>query len=152
MGFEVVSVSDGRQALQAARRGGVDAIVSDVLMPVLDGFMLCHEARKDPALSRVPIILASNAYIGDRDRDLALKAGATAFVARTPRLDGVIDVLLRHVGTAPLAPESHPDIEREHAERVAVQLDRRFERTGGIGRSASAARPRSAFSRVSRPP
>src|SRR5688572_29382671 len=76
LGFETAVASDGIEALELARRAPPHAIVADVMMPRLDGFGLCVAVRKDAALSRIPLVLVTNSYIEDPDRDLATAAGA----------------------------------------------------------------------------
>src|SRR5438045_1362852 len=49
MGFEVATATGGAEALDQLQRMAPDAIVSDVLMPGLNGFQLCHSIRQDPA-------------------------------------------------------------------------------------------------------
>ena len=58
-GAEVVETEDGHEALAAARARRPDVIVSDILMPELDGFGLIRELERDPALADVPVILLS---------------------------------------------------------------------------------------------
>lgn len=117
-GFEVQLASDGEEALGLARANLPAAILSDVLMPRLDGFGLCLAVSRDPALCEVPIILATNSYIEPVDRELALKLGARDLVLRTPDLKDVIAVLREHLDattaprTAPtelVAPHRSPD-------------------------------------------
>jgi CheY-like chemotaxis protein len=104
LGFEVATATDGAEALEVLQRGSTQAVVSDVLMPRLDGFSLCAAMRKDPRLSRVPLVLVSSNYVEDADRRLARSMGATAFVVRTPDLAGVIQAL----NTAMTAPPDRP--------------------------------------------
>jgi DNA-binding response OmpR family regulator len=59
VGVEVLEAHDGRRALELAFEHWPDAIVSDVLMPKLDGFSLCHEVKRDVAVRDVPVILLS---------------------------------------------------------------------------------------------
>ncbi|HTQ08264.1 MAG TPA: response regulator [Polyangiaceae bacterium] len=59
VGVEVLEAHDGKKALELAFEHWPDAIVSDVLMPKLDGFSLCHEVKRDVALRDVPVILLS---------------------------------------------------------------------------------------------
>ncbi|HVW28333.1 MAG TPA: response regulator [Polyangiaceae bacterium] len=58
-GAEVIEAHDGAYALDVARKASPDVIVSDILMPTLDGFALCREIKRDVALSDVPVILLS---------------------------------------------------------------------------------------------
>jgi response regulator RpfG family c-di-GMP phosphodiesterase len=124
LGFEVTTVDDGAEALAAARATPPDLIVSDVLMPVLDGFELCHAVRSDPVLQRTPVVLASSAYVAAEDRELALAAGAADLVERGPDLAAVIDAVNRCLERRPMtAPVDLGTFAQEHARRVRAQLD-----------------------------
>src|SRR5437762_3886476 len=79
-GHEVLSAADGVAALHALARGPVDAVVSDVRMPKLDGFQLCRAIRRDPRLTRLPFIFYSSVFIGGPARDLGRDVGATAYL------------------------------------------------------------------------
>jgi CheY-like chemotaxis protein len=68
-GFRVRTAANGEQALAAAARERPDIVVSDYMMPVLDGAALCLAWRTDPALRDIPFILAS-AGIPRKDADL----------------------------------------------------------------------------------
>src|SRR3989442_11154278 len=61
-GFNVLVAGDGDEGLALARREHPAAIVSDVLMPKMDGFTLCLTVRRDPGLVGIPVILTSSAY------------------------------------------------------------------------------------------
>ncbi|MCB9636319.1 MAG: response regulator [Sandaracinus sp.] len=58
-GAVAIECEDGREALDEARRKRPDVIVSDILMPRLDGLALCRELKRDPGLADVPVILLS---------------------------------------------------------------------------------------------
>ena len=94
-GFAVTGADDGEQALATARLERPDAIVTDLLMPGLDGLDLCRKAREDAVLGQVPIIIMSASAPPEHldDLKLARAAGANAFVARTPLFDAVVRAL-----------------------------------------------------------
>ncbi len=94
-GFLVRTASDASQALIAARDETPDAIVSDLVMPGMDGMDLCRTIRLDPALAHVPFILttASGSSVEVDDEALAEGAGVNAFVPRSPDLDQVLTAL-----------------------------------------------------------
>jgi CheY-like chemotaxis protein len=58
-GFRVRTATNGVEALAAARRERPDIVVSDYMMPVMNGAALCTAWRADPALCEIPFILAS---------------------------------------------------------------------------------------------
>ena len=79
--YLVETVSDGMQALAAARRATPDLILSDVMMPRLDGFGLLAAVRGDAALRHVPVVLLS-ARAGEESRIEGLDSGADDYVAK----------------------------------------------------------------------
>jgi PAS domain S-box-containing protein len=98
LGFEVLTAADGMEALDLARRCRPDAIVSDVLMPRMDGFRLCLAVRQDPQLAHVKVVLTSAVYIEEADQFLARNVGADAFTLRTPDHRGTAEALLASLG------------------------------------------------------
>ncbi|HTJ84880.1 MAG TPA: response regulator, partial [Polyangiaceae bacterium] len=127
LGFKVILAVDGQDAIEQLRSAHADAVLSDVLMPRLDGFALCMEIRRDPELASVPIVLTTNSYVEPTDRDLARKAGAHDLVLRTPELREVtvalrssLDAGLRSISPVPAPPE----VAGEHAARIMRQLEK----------------------------
>src|SRR5262245_2247951 len=74
-GYRVEAVVDGAAALAAARRRKPDLVLSDVMMPRLDGFELLTQLREEQALADVPVILLS-ARAGEEAKIEGLRAGA----------------------------------------------------------------------------
>jgi len=121
-GFEVVLATGGEEALTLARKAPPHAIVSDVLMPGMDGLRLCHAVRHDPALSRVPVVLVSSKYVEDPDRALGLERAVLEHVleAAAPQ---VPHNQVRGVRLAPVVVQRH-DVrvfEARHELRLALE-------------------------------
>jgi PAS domain S-box-containing protein len=142
LGFEIQTATDGAEALSLIRRARPDAIVSDVMMPELDGFGLAVALRSDPDLREVPLVLVTSSYVEPSDRELARRSGANDLVVRTPELGELIDVLRDTLaGTSepsPIEPESLPELERERTRRVYRQLERQVMLNAGLAKRASA--------------
>jgi len=79
--WEVETVADGRQALAAIGRRRPDLVLTDVMMPELDGYGLLRELRSDPALRDLPVILLS-ARAGEDARIEGLDAGADDYLTK----------------------------------------------------------------------
>ena len=79
--YAVEAVADGEQALQAARRDRPDLVVSDIMMPRLDGLALLGLLRADESLRDVPVILLS-ARAGEEARVEGLDAGADDYLVK----------------------------------------------------------------------
>ena len=126
-GFEIAEAADGVAALALTRELRPAAVVSDVLMPELDGFGLCMEIRRDREIAATPLILVTNSYVDAADRDLARRSGADTLVLRTPGMEAVIDALRTNLAaeTANRAiPVRDAEIEHERMRRMAKQLER----------------------------
>jgi PAS domain S-box-containing protein len=141
LGFDVEAVPDGRSALDAARRKVPDILVSDVMMPEIDGFSLAMAARQDAALRGVPIVLVTSSYVEPADRELARRAGASDLVARTPEMTELIESLRATLTEVRITPEIDAeqldDLEKEHTRRVFRQLERQVRLNTGLAKRCS---------------
>jgi len=138
-GFEVETAVGGQEALQKARAWIPDAILSDVLMPGMDGFMLCDAVRRDTLLAHIPVVLLSSAYVDDADQGLAREMGANALLPRTPDFGSAITALTRALGAgaATPAPAIEGDRQALHKERVQIQLERQLARNDALMRQGA---------------
>lgn len=81
-GYVVVSAKDGIEALDKLRKDSVDMIISDILMPRMDGFQLCRECKKNPHLRKIPFIFYTATYTDKKDEEFALSLGAERFIIK----------------------------------------------------------------------
>ena len=79
--FRVLEAADGKEAYHLALTEHPDILVSDVIMPVMDGFELCEKIRKNPNISSMPIILVTARSL-DQDRIEGMEAGADAYMTK----------------------------------------------------------------------
>jgi DNA-binding response OmpR family regulator len=80
-GYEVLVASDGREALEKARKAQPQLILLDVMLPELDGLEVCKCLRRDPATDAIPIVMLT-ARAGEIDRVLGLELGADDYVTK----------------------------------------------------------------------
>jgi signal transduction histidine kinase len=81
-GYRVIQCHNGAEALDAARKEPPDIIVSDILMPVMDGFTLCKNWSRDERLRTIPFIFYTATYTDSRDEQLAMSLGAARFIVK----------------------------------------------------------------------
>ena len=92
-GFAVELAGHGAEALQKARLHPPDLIITDILMPVMDGFTLCREWMKDERLRSIPLIFYSATYTGAREQTFALSLGAKRFIVKPAEPDAFLAVI-----------------------------------------------------------
>ncbi len=91
--YTVVSAVNGAEALQMAQKDPPELIISDILMPVMDGFSLCREWMKDARLREIPFMFYTATYTDERDREFALKLGAVSFFTKPTEPDVMIEAV-----------------------------------------------------------
>jgi len=81
-GYEVVSAENGIEALEKLKKDSIDMIISDILMPKMDGFQLCRECKSDDSLKKIPFIFYTATYTDKKDEKFALSLGAEKFIVK----------------------------------------------------------------------
>jgi PAS domain S-box-containing protein len=121
-GYEVQAVANGRQALAAVKEGvePPDLVLSDVMMPEMDGFALLSALRADPATSGTVVILLS-ARAGTEARLEGLDAGADDYLVKP---FGARELRARVDGAVNLARQRREAAQREQALRLEIATAR----------------------------
>lgn len=79
--YEVITAYDGEEALRKARKEVPDLIVLDLMLPKVDGFMICSLLKKDIRSAAIPIVIFS-ARSSQEDIELGKKVGADAYIVK----------------------------------------------------------------------
>jgi len=131
-GHEVLVASDGEEALEIARADKPDLIISDILMPVMDGFKLCREVRNDEALQDVLFVFYTATYIQDSDADFAMKIGADDFIRKPAEPEAFLARIEAAVERASQGEQARsPQVTEEaevlrlYSERLVAKLEKR---------------------------
>ena len=128
-GHTVFDAADGVEALKALDRQAVEAIISDILMPNMDGYRLCHELRKSERWREIPFIFYTSSYLSPADEKLALDLGADKFLRKPASVQEILDAL-RQVANLP-RPKGRPaglamdevTVLKEYSERLIAKLE-----------------------------
>jgi C4-dicarboxylate-specific signal transduction histidine kinase len=135
-GCDVIEAKDGQEGLELAARHIPDIIISDALMPRMDGFQLLRALKADPALKSIPFIFHSSTYTGRKEAELAISLGAEAFIPKPVDPDHLWEktcAILKDWEERYRRP-AHPDIEenderylREYSGIVATKLEEKVQ-------------------------
>ncbi len=123
--YDVVTAVDGLDGLRAAREAGPDLVLTDVMMPGLDGFELLARLRNDPQTSHLPVVMLS-ARAGEEATVEGLDAGAD-------------DYLVKPFGGPELLARIRANLELDRVRRAGEQLSRgqalldQAQRLAGVG-------------------
>jgi signal transduction histidine kinase/DNA-binding response OmpR family regulator len=104
LGFQVELAEDGRQAIEAAGRGDLDAVLMDCQMPGVDGFEASREIRRREGAGRRVVIIAMTAGHPEQDRERCLEAGMDDYLSKPVEPGRLADVLRRHFPELPDHP------------------------------------------------
>lgn len=134
-GHSVTTARNGAEALEKAREVLPDLIISDILMPVMDGFELCRRIKRDSVFNRIPLIFYTATYTEPKDEQFALKLGADRFVIKPQEpeyLISVVDEVLAEYLETPEEPmEDHPLRDSSFCQEYSEVLFRKLEKKIG---------------------
>ena len=117
--FDVETVGNGIEALQAIGRTRPDLLLSDVMMPGKDGFALLHEIRADAALSGLPVILLS-ARAGEEAKVEGLNAGADDYLIKPFSTRELLARVNTNIAMSRLRREIAAEVEMQKTQLQAV--------------------------------
>jgi two-component system cell cycle sensor histidine kinase/response regulator CckA len=125
-GHAVTQALDGVEALEWLAGHPVDAVISDILMPRMDGYRLCQEIRKHDRLRNLPTIIYSSTFTSPEDVKLALDVGADKYVSKPASIETIIASLHEVIAKphAALKTGALPEIEvlKEYSQRLVDKL------------------------------
>ena len=133
--YEVVSFENGLKAFAYLQTEIVDLIVSDILMPEMDGYGLCRAVKQNHFLQNVPFIFYTATYTSSQDERFALSLGATKFLIKPMVMTDFLKVISsvlssEHKSGAPknrgLYRGSPLKLDKQNADRVRSKLDEKL--------------------------
>lgn len=128
--YDVTSAVNGVEALKCLRNDHYDLVVTDLMMPQMDGYQLTHAIKTDPELRDIPILVYTATYTDPKDEALALNLGANGFVLKPASdeeffsaVEAVIDRSKK--GELPQKKASPEELTylREYSERLIHKLE-----------------------------
>jgi PAS domain S-box-containing protein len=139
-GHRLIEAADGREGLETVQREHPDLVITDVLMPVMDGYELVRQLRLDPSTSRIPVVFYT-AHYGEREaRALALSSGVSYVLTKPAESQEVLTIVGRvlsgksETGMPPGASPLTAEFDRDH---LRLLTDKLSEKAGDL-RTANA--------------
>jgi CheY-like chemotaxis protein len=124
-GYPVITANNGQEALEQIARELPALVITDILMPKMDGYALAQKLRTNPHTHQIPIIFLSATYVTPEDRAFALSLGAVRFMEKpvdTEEFLLTVAEILTQGPTAVPEPLTDVDFYRGYRERLESKL------------------------------
>ncbi len=119
--YDVMSAANGQEALEMIQSRRPHLIVTDILMPRMDGFSLIYQLRKDDSTRDIPVVFLSATYVSAEDKDFASMLGAARFLEKPINMEQFLVTIAELLEEQPVAPA--PLQEAEFLEKYKVRLE-----------------------------
>ena len=128
-GYRVVTSVNGQEALDAIKREQPALVITDIMMPRLDGFGLVHRLRINPETREIPVIFLTATYVALEDKAFALNIGATRFIEKPVNFEhflGTVEELMTK--DVPLTPPmmSEAEFYEGYRQRLEKKLNQKI--------------------------
>jgi two-component system, cell cycle sensor histidine kinase and response regulator CckA len=127
-GHDTEEAGDGIEALGKLSAGRFDAVITDILMPRMDGYRLCYRIRHTEAIKDILIIVYSSTYTSESDEQVAVNVGADLFLRKPASPDTILAALGetargRKPRQKPVAPAAELEALKEYSEGLVRRLE-----------------------------
>ncbi len=131
--YNIHAALNGAEALDILDKYPVDLIISDILMPVMDGFQLCRKVRADGRFRHIPFMFYTATYTGPEDEAFAKAVGADRFVIKPCEPDlllKIVEEIMAEGAASGSVQEERPQEDKEvfklYSERLVRQLEQKM--------------------------
>lgn len=111
-GYAVVTAKNGEEALEVVEKEKPSLIVTDILMPKLDGYAFVQKLRLNPETRPIPVVFLSATYVTPEDKDFALSLGAARFMEKPIDTEDFLLTIAELVTQQPFTQPQPLDMER----------------------------------------
>jgi DNA-binding response OmpR family regulator len=128
-GYRVVTSVNGQDALEAIQRERPALVITDIMMPRLDGFGLVHRLRINPETREIPVIFLTATYVALEDKAFALNIGATRFIEKPVNFERfleTVDELMTKEVPPTLAMMSEAEFYEGYRQRLEKKLQQKI--------------------------
>ncbi|HXH90011.1 MAG TPA: PAS domain S-box protein [Thermoanaerobaculia bacterium] len=125
-GHSIIQARNGVEALKVLDAEGADVIISDILMPVMDGYRLCHEVRRSERFKDIPFIIHTATYTSPADKELSLGLGANSYLHKPASAQDLMSAISNALNTRHQKPSLSLDgmeVLNQYSERLVSKLE-----------------------------
>jgi DNA-binding response OmpR family regulator len=127
-GYQAVTAFNGQEALEIIRRQRPSLVITDIMMPKLDGFGLVHRMRINPETRDIPVIFLTATYVALEDKAFALNIGATRFIEKPVNFEKFLETiqeLMTSEVPAPALTMSEAEFYEGYRQRLEQKLNQK---------------------------
>lgn len=127
-GYRVVTALNGQEALEAIQRERPRLIITDILMPKMDGFSLVHRLRINPETRDIPVVFLTATYVAPEDKAFALTIGVTRFIEKPVDFEHFLPAIaeiLAKGAPEPAEPLNEADFYDGYRQRLERKLNQK---------------------------
>jgi DNA-binding response OmpR family regulator len=124
-GYRVISAKNGKEGMEAIKVKRPAIVITDIMMPKLDGFGLVHRIRINPETRDIPVVFITATYVTREDQEFALNIGATRFIQKPVDLEkflAMIAELMEQGLPAVIKPLNEVEFYNEYRNRLQAKL------------------------------
>jgi Response regulator containing CheY-like receiver, AAA-type ATPase, and DNA-binding domains len=128
-GYNAVTARNGQEALDLIQRERPALVITDIMMPKLDGFGLVHRLRLNPETRDLPVIFLTATYVALEDKAFALNIGVTRFIEKPVNFEKFLETInqLLTQGAPPVpTPMSEADFYEGYRQRLEKKLNQKI--------------------------
>jgi len=134
-GYEVDSAVNGSDALEKALASPPGMIISDILMPEMDGFEFCKKVKKSQQLSNIPFVFYTATYTEKVDQEFALALGAVRFIIKPEEPGELLKIINEVINenenqdfvNIKQVQIDDTEIEAQHVDALSRKLDKKID-------------------------
>lgn len=127
-GHRVITARNGREGMELIQKEHLLIVITDIMMPQLDGFGLVHRLRIDPKTRDIPVVFITATYVSHADQEFALNIGATRFIQKPVDLEKFLETIkeLLEQGAPPaIEPLKEFNFYDGYRKRLEAKLDQK---------------------------
>jgi two-component system cell cycle sensor histidine kinase/response regulator CckA len=126
-GLQVIEAGDGKEGLEQARLRIPDLIISDILMPTMNGYQFVSSLRDFPALQNIPVIFHSASFLDHETRSLGASCGVSHFIPKPCEPEQAIAIVHEALGIEVGAPTLLQETQ-DKGEAIPILIDAYFQK------------------------